>query len=494
MIVISGILPSIKVEPELQNRRAAVRPPRFLVSVVLLAVIALLLPEQAFEFVHMGGQECSKPDLISGFIHLKNKRITWTQEGFSSGSTNSIGFVDCEHAVEKPPGVCRIAMLGDSMTESLQVPQDSRFSNLLERRLNAVYPGRFEVFNFGISAAGPGQDLLTYLRYVRQFKPDVTILFFESGDEDKDGRKPFMAPWHPHVVFSLQNENLTVSWRDFDSWLHSVAAMPVVLFEPLRNKSHLWGVLIQRFNQIKTDASFQGLCVCLDRLRLLTPIEDGLVVGLPVSRFGPSEFKKSQQEIYSSRSDFCASSGLVCVDAPDVPISRFNEANFRFACEPEFHTRHLTVEQQAGLVRRDRERWKLTTAILKRLAIECERQGSKFVIVGFPPLAGKKEFDSAFIHNVTALADRKSVYAVDLTPLFEVLALKANVSPRIATHLSVAGHQIMADLLFHYMTQQQSILSQCSDFCLDRSRTQIKVEGCDESVLLRHGKVSTPKL
>jgi len=402
----------------------------------------------------MGGQECSKPDLISGFIHLKNKRITWTQEGYSSGSTNSIGFVDYEHQLAKPPGVCRIAMLGDSMTESLQVSQDSRFSNLLERRLNALYPGRFEVFNFGVSAAGPGQELLTYLKYVEQFKPDVTILFYDCGDEDKDGRKPFMAPWHPHVVFGLQGDNLTVSWRDFDSWVHSAQAIPIVLFESMRSGSHLWGAMIQWFNELKSDSCLQSICAFLDRLNLLTPVEDGLVSVLPVSRFGTSEFKAPQSKIYSERTAFCSATGLVCVDPPNAPIARFNEAEFQFGNEPEFHTRHLSLKQQEGLARRDRERWRLTTAILKRFEAECERKGSSFIVVGFPALAGKEQFDSAFNRNVVPLADHKNMYAVDLTPPFDASVRNVTSPPRIATHLSAAGHEIMTSLLFEYLTQQ----------------------------------------
>jgi len=420
---------------------------------LLVLAIAIVLPEQMFGFIHMGGQECSKPDLITGFTHLKNKSITWTQEGFSSGSTNSIGFLDYEHKLVKRPGVCRIAMLGDSMTESLQVPQECRFSNLLEHRLNELYPGRFEVFNFGISAAGSGQELLTYLRYVEQYKPDVTILFFDCGDEDKDGRKPFMAPWHPHVVFGLQNADLTVSWRDFDSWNHSAQAIPIALFESIRARSHLWGVLIQRFNELKSDASFQGACAYLDRLHMLEPIEDSLTSFLPVSRFGPTEFKAPQSEIYAERAAFCSKFGLVCADSAGTPIARFNQADFEFGSEPEFHTRHLTAEQQAGLARRDRERWQLTKAILKRFAFECKRQDSAFVVVGLPVLHGKEAFDSAF-RQVISLADGQNSYAVNLTSLFDAAARTKQAPPRIVSHLSTTGHQVMADLLFNYLMQQ----------------------------------------
>src|SRR5690349_14815076 len=39
-----------------------------------------------------------------------------------SVNVNSAGFRDREHTIDKPAGVCRIALLGDSFVEALQVP------------------------------------------------------------------------------------------------------------------------------------------------------------------------------------------------------------------------------------------------------------------------------------------------------------------------------------------------------------------------------------
>ena len=57
-------------------------------------------------------------------------------EGEAYIKINSAGLRDREHSVAKPPNTVRIAVLGDSMTEALQVPSGKPFWAILERELN----------------------------------------------------------------------------------------------------------------------------------------------------------------------------------------------------------------------------------------------------------------------------------------------------------------------------------------------------------------------
>ena len=432
------------------------KAPRFVFSLLFFWLLAICLPAEVYDLARMGGQECSKPDPIAGFMHLENKKIIWKQEGFSQGTTNSVGFLDREHSITKPPGVLRIAMLGDSQTESLQVPQDCRFSNLLEQKLNADKEGRYEVLNCGISAAGTGQEYLTYLRYVEQYKPDITMLFFDSGDEDKNQRKAAASIWYPHVVFGLNKNQLTVSWRDFDSWLHSAQAMPIVLFEDLRRSSRLWGTILQEFNGIKSNLFFTTGCTYLDRWKLLTPIEHLLVKCFPVISFGPAAFKTTEDQLHAKRNAFCAEHGLQCADSAGESTPVFDRTEYEFGREAEYHTLHLTKEQMAKLELQYRQRWQLTLAILKRLSDECKHNGSKLIIVGFPAQLLKEGFGHTFT-QVTTLANEQNFYAVDLTPEFDATALARKCEPRYVTHLTPAGHEVMANLLVAYLKTHQLV-------------------------------------
>jgi hypothetical protein len=68
----------------------------------------------------------------------------------SSTIYNSAGFRDVEHAVEKPAGVKRIGVLGDSVTEGSGVRPDALFSKYVQ----ALFGSKYEIINLGMSGLG----------------------------------------------------------------------------------------------------------------------------------------------------------------------------------------------------------------------------------------------------------------------------------------------------------------------------------------------------
>jgi hypothetical protein len=93
-------------------------------------------------------------------------------------TTNTHGFRDKARHLDKPAGTVRIAVLGDSFIEGIQVPLEHTTPAVLETRLAAAFPQHsFEVMNFGVSNYGVGQYLLVYDAYVRAFKPDFVVVF-----------------------------------------------------------------------------------------------------------------------------------------------------------------------------------------------------------------------------------------------------------------------------------------------------------------------------
>ncbi len=130
-----------------------------------------------------------EPDRAVGWKQVPNLRWRWAgffwyASDFSVEiETNPLGFHDVARELPKPPGVTRVAMLGDSFIEAVQVPLSKTAAQVLERRLNASQAGspgegqRWEVLNFGISAYGVGQYLLTWEKYASEYNPDhVAIL------------------------------------------------------------------------------------------------------------------------------------------------------------------------------------------------------------------------------------------------------------------------------------------------------------------------------
>ena len=97
---------------------------------------------------------------------------------------NSLGFRDLDRKQKKPTSTFRVALMGDSFVEALQVPLAKTAGQLLEKKLNdELYKqnlgvNQFEVLNFGIGAHGTDQALLTYLKYAKKFNPNYVFLFY----------------------------------------------------------------------------------------------------------------------------------------------------------------------------------------------------------------------------------------------------------------------------------------------------------------------------
>jgi hypothetical protein len=93
-------------------------------------------------------------------------------------STNSSGFRDRPRVIAKTPGTTRIAVLGDSFIEAIQVPMEQTATALLESRLAAQFNETpIEVLNFGVSNHSVGQYLMLYDAYARAFDPDFVVVF-----------------------------------------------------------------------------------------------------------------------------------------------------------------------------------------------------------------------------------------------------------------------------------------------------------------------------
>jgi len=96
---------------------------------------------------------------------------------------NEFGMRDVPRRLEKPAGSLRVALLGDSFAEALQVPLDSTLARRLESELQHRYPERRpEVLNFGVSGFGTVASLARYCALASRFNPDVVIYLFVHND------------------------------------------------------------------------------------------------------------------------------------------------------------------------------------------------------------------------------------------------------------------------------------------------------------------------
>ncbi|PWT76534.1 MAG: G-D-S-L family lipolytic protein [Chloroflexi bacterium] len=114
------------------------------------------------------------------------------EEGEAYIKINNDGWRDRPHSKQKSQGTKRIAILGDSYAEALQVPQENTFWSVLEKELNACHAFgnmRAEVMNFGVSGYGTAQELLALQDRVWQYGPDIVVLAFVPGNDVRDNSK-----------------------------------------------------------------------------------------------------------------------------------------------------------------------------------------------------------------------------------------------------------------------------------------------------------------
>lgn len=150
------------------------------------------------------------PDPWCGSRLQANFRGFWTKEGRAIFTTNSLGFRDKEHLVAKPKGTKRVAVLGDSYIEALQVADDRIFARRLEEELAkqlSVDAGCVEVLSFGVSGWGTAQELQSLRHSVWQFDPDVVVLAFLPGNDVRNNWKP-LEPMQCRPFFRLEDDQL----------------------------------------------------------------------------------------------------------------------------------------------------------------------------------------------------------------------------------------------------------------------------------------------
>ncbi len=132
------------------------------------------------------------PDPDVGYSLRPNAEGWWTREGRTYVKINSRGFRDREHTPAKPPDTFRVAVLGDSFAEALQVPLEKTFWSVMERQLPGCSSNpkrKVEVLNFGVSGFSTARELVLLEKRVWQYAPDLVVLLVTTQNDVRDNSR-----------------------------------------------------------------------------------------------------------------------------------------------------------------------------------------------------------------------------------------------------------------------------------------------------------------
>ena len=161
-------------------------PLKSVIRNMLLAAVAILLMALVLEFVlratHFAGarRAWTQPDDLLGWRSTPGRGYWSFRENDHAieGRINRFGWRDAERTLAKPAGTYRVAVLGDSYVEAMEVERDSTFCAIVEREFLRRSGTRVEVLSFGRAGMATTEELLVLERDVFDYVPDLVVLLF----------------------------------------------------------------------------------------------------------------------------------------------------------------------------------------------------------------------------------------------------------------------------------------------------------------------------
>jgi hypothetical protein len=338
----------------------------------------------------------------------------YRKEGEAYVRINSAGMRDLEHSKIKPPNAFRIAVLGDSFVEALQVPFEESFCHIIEQQLRScpAMAGRdVEVMNFGVSGYGTAQELITLRNQVWQYSPDLVLLAVTTNNDISDN-SPALKKTNQIPYFVWRDERLV----EDDSFLQT---------RSFQSRNNLLGRAGRWFR---------------DHLRLVQAIQHAAFAGR-VMREQRTAAKSSQPE--------------KPVNAPQISVTPTDELGVD----------NLVYREPSDPVWINA--WTVTEQLIKAMRNEVESKGAVFAVMTLsnpPQVLPASASREAFLQRVGAkdifypdnrigqFCRREGIALATLAPAMQQYAQQNNLmlhgfGKDIGNgHWNVAGHHIAGQL------------------------------------------------
>jgi hypothetical protein len=185
-------------------------------------IISLVVVEMGLRFIGVEYPVFYEYDPQLGIKLRAGVKGCYTDEGKGYVTINSDGLRDREHQISHPANTLRIAVLGDSYADALQVDLEETFWAVMEKALEKcdnLRGRKVEVINFGQSGFGTSQELLALQYKVWKYSPDVVLLAFTSANDVADNsralKKIDYLPYHIYQgdKLVLDDQQTRANWE-----------------------------------------------------------------------------------------------------------------------------------------------------------------------------------------------------------------------------------------------------------------------------------------
>lgn len=355
---------------------------------------------------------------------------------------NNAGLRDREHSRQKPAATLRIAVIGDSYAEALQVPLEDAFWMVLERRLKACggLDGRdVEVINFGVSGYGTAQELITLREQVWDYAPDIVVLAVTTNNDITDNSRALKKTDEiPYFVYHNGAITLDDSFRRTRAF-RLRQSLPNRLGSWIRDSSRVIQAIHQSHGAIKTFLAARRRAPADPAPPLMTPPPPSSP--MPQASASPADVTTR-----------------AAAQSPAAPPAA--------AALEELGTDNLVYAAPRDAVWNDA--WRVTEALITLMRDEVAQQGAKFVVVTLsngiqvhPDPAARQ----SFMRRVSAtdifypdrrlklLGEREGFSVINLAPELQVYAQQNKVflhgfgRDTGNGHWNQAGHHAAGELL-----------------------------------------------
>ena len=210
-----------------------------IVGAILLSVLFLELLTRALEPAPdnpLDLRDIHRPSLYPGVLYDLKPGVTKIVNRKNSGrieyKINDLGFRGKSYSLKKPEHVFRILTMGDSISFGIDISEQERYTEILEKMLNEHYSGRklrFEAINMSVGGWNTYNQLSWLSARGLEFQPDLILWQFHENDVDdplshlgantfalfKDiPREYFPNPDDP----AIKNNIFIRRPKDFSSW------------------------------------------------------------------------------------------------------------------------------------------------------------------------------------------------------------------------------------------------------------------------------------